>query len=215
MLKAVLFDMDGVLVDTEPEYIKQELNMAKDLGIPLTEQEQGNYAGIHPLEMWMDLQNKYGFLQDPYELSKIEAQWMDDYYENGILRPNESAIQFLKNCVNEGLKVAVATSSIKENAQKVIQRIGIGEYVDIISSGCMAGKSKPAPDIFLLAAKLLGVEPDECIVIEDAKSGVQAAKRAGMKAIGLQSAVNHKDLSLATMVVGSLSDISVDTLYTL
>ncbi len=215
MIKAVLFDMDGVIIDTETEYNKQAIKTGKSAGIELTIEEMRKYSGIIPLDMWTELKEKYRLEQDPKELAQRELSYMEEYYKTGELRPFTATLDFLKDCVKKGLKAAVATSSVIENAQMVINRLGISEYIGAISTSCKAGKSKPAPDIFLLGAELLGVKPEECVVIEDAKSGVQAAKAAGMKVIALLDSRNKEDMSAADLLLKSLSEINVDVLFSL
>ena len=212
MLKAVLFDMDGVLADSEEEYARIEMKMAKEMGFELTLQELSKYTGMGSIEMWQDLKSKYGYSDDPGVLAAKESQRMAECCRAGIICSIQASVDFLKCCADDGLKIAVATSSIKELAESVVSRIGIDPYVQAISTSCMAGKSKPEPDIFLLAASMLSVAPEECIVIEDAKNGVQAAKAAGMKAIGLRYEERPQDLSLADMTVDSCNELSVDRL---
>ncbi len=212
MLKAVLFDMDGVLVDTEPEYIKTDLRLARRFGIPLTRREQSNYRGVNAAEMWAELVRKYGSSADPAELTRLEYEHIDEYYRSGALRPIRASVRLLKRCAKVGLMAAIATSSSADNAECVVRRLGVGEYVQAISVIDMAGRSKPAPDIFLLAAKLLGVSPTECVVIEDAQKGVQAAKAAGIKAVGYLARGSRQDLSQADIVVRTLSGVSVERL---
>ena len=212
MLKAVLFDMDGVLVDTEPEYVKAELRFAKQFGIPLSKREQLRYRGVNPVEMWAELVSKYGCAADPAELTRLEFAHMDAYYHEGALRPIRASVGLLKRCAKSGLKVAVATSSSAANATDVVRRLDLGQYVQAICVKEAAGRSKPAPDIFLLAAKLLGAAPAECVVIEDADKGIEAAKAAGMKAVGLMTPSSGQALSGADMVVRSLRGVSVERL---
>ena len=212
MLKAVLFDMDGVLVDTEPEYVRTDLRLAKRFGVPLTRQEQARYRGVNAAEMWAELVRKYGCDADPAELTRLEYEHMDEYYHEGALKPIPASVGLLKRCAKAGLKVAVATSSSGANATDVVRRLDLGPYVQAISVKEAAGRSKPAPDIFLLAAKLLGVDPAECVVIEDADKGIDAAKAAGMEAVGLLTPGADQDLSGAAFVVRSLRGVSVETL---
>lgn len=213
MLKAVLFDMDGVLVDSEEVYARIEVDIAKELGFELTPQEQSKYTGMGSVEMWLDLKNKYGYSHDPSVLADKEVQKMADFCRAGAICSIQESVDFLKCCADDGVKIAVATSSIKELAEGVVSQIGIESYVDAISTSCMAGKSKPEPDIFLLAASMLGAAPEECVVIEDAMNGVKAAKAAGMKSIGLRYEERPQDLSLADMIVDSCSELSVETLH--
>ncbi len=212
MLKAVLFDMDGVLVDTEPEYVKTDRRLAKQFGIPLTRREQTRYRGVNAAEMWAELVQKYSSNADPAELTRLEYEHMDAYYHEGTLRPIRASVGLLKRCAKAGLKVAVATSSSAANATDVVRRLDLGQYVQAISVKELAGRSKPAPDIFLLAAKLLGVDPAECVVIEDADKGIEAAKAAGMKAVGLIAPGSGQLLSGADMAVRSLRGVSVEML---
>lgn len=208
MLKAVLFDMDGVLVDTEPEYIRTEIKLARRFGIPLCQREQKRYRGVTPVDVWTELVEKYGSAADPAELTRLENAHMDEYYRNGVLRPIRPSVRLLKRCAQAGLKMAIATSSSADNAENVVRSLGLGPYVHAISVTEAAGRSKPAPDIFLLAAKLLSVSPAECIVIEDSSKGVDAAKAAGMKVVGLLVRGSGQDLSHADIVVRSLRRIN-------
>lgn len=212
MLKAVLFDMDGVLVDTEPEYARTDRRMAKRFGIPMTWREPLRYRGVSASEMWTELIQKYGCDADPAELTRLEHAHMEAYYHEGRLRPIRASVGLLKRCAKAGLKVAIATSSSGANAADVVRRLDLGQYVQAISVRELAGRSKPAPDIFLLAAKLLEVNPAECVVIEDADKGIEAARAAGMKAVGLITPGSGQALSGADMAVRSLRGVSVEML---
>lgn len=215
MLKAVLFDMDGVLVDSEPEYRRIEEALCRRVGIEPTAEEFKNNAGKGALAVWTAFKEKYKFPEDPQELIEIVAQQARSYYESEALAAIKPSVALLKRCAASGLKVAVATSSLKENADVVIKNIGVERCVDAIAAGDMVKSTKPAPDLFLLAAKLLGVAPEECAVIEDAANGVAAAKAAGMNVVGFKAPGSNQDLSRADIVVDSLGKISVDTLRTL
>jgi len=206
MLKAVLFDMDGVLVDTEPEYIRLELKLAHEHGMPLSRREQARYRGVSAAEVWLDMVNRYGASADPERIARDEHELMDAYYREGPLRSIRPSVRLLKRCAKAGLKVAIATSSRKDNAENVVRRLGLGPYVQAIAVADLVERGKPAPDIFLLAAKLLEVAPSECVVIEDSEKGVQAAKAAGMKAVAIGG--SDQDLSQADMVVRSLRGIN-------
>lgn len=216
MLKAVLFDMDGVLVDSEPEYQRLDMLLARELGFELTHEEQSSYVGVSTLEMWQALKLKYGFEQDAYEVAQRETQMMARYYAEGQLYPFDATVALLKSCADSGLKVAVATSSAQENAECVIRRLGLAGIVHAVVSSCMTQCSKPAPDIFLLAMELLGVEGDACIVVEDADNGVTAARAAGVKRIiGIRHPEGRQSLSGADLVVESLSGVTVQALHEL
>lgn len=213
MLKAVLFDMDGVLVDTEPEYQRVDIQLASELGFTLTPEEQSSYVGVSMLETWRSLQQKYGFTQDPLTVVQKETAHMQRYYEGGDLCVYEASVALLKSCAAAGLKVAVATSSEQPIAECVVRRLGLADLVDAVVSSSMTKRSKPAPDIFLLAMERLGVAGSECVVVEDADSGIAAAIAAGAgKVIGLRHPIGRQTLSGADLVVDSLADVTVQQL---
>ena len=212
MLKAVLFDMDGVLIYSEDEYFKHEKRILGEHGCVLTQEAHIQFSGVRTLEMVTGMQHKYGFQGDPAAIADRIGAVMDEYYRSGELISIKAMTALLKSCAQSGLKTAVATSSQLEQAQHVVRRLGLLPYVQAISTSCLAGASKPAPDIFLLAAKMLDAPPEECIVIEDATKGLEAAKAAGMKAIGVRHEGRPIDLSLADRVVDSRDEVSIDTL---
>jgi HAD superfamily hydrolase (TIGR01509 family) len=213
LLKAVLFDMDGVLVDTEPEYQKLDIMLAAELGIALTPREQSRYAGVSTLETWRDMQKRYGFAQDPAGLAQRVEATITGHYQSGALKAYPEAVALLKSCAHSGLRVAVATSSVLENAECVIRRLGLSEDVQAVASSCMTERSKPAPDIFLLAMRMLGVDGGDCLVIEDADSGVTAARAAGVRrVIGIRHPDRRQTLSGADLVVDTLAGVTVQSL---
>jgi HAD superfamily hydrolase (TIGR01509 family) len=210
--RAVLFDMDGVLVDAEPEYRKIEGEIFIRLGIVPTDEDLKGNVGKGMLDVWTEFKKKYGFEEDPEELVGFEARAAREIYLSERLRPVRPAVELLKSCARSGLKVAVATSSFGENAENAIDQLCLKIHVDAIVSGEMVSRTKPSPDIFLLAAELLGSAPQECVVIEDSENGVIAAKAAGMKVIGYKAPGSLQDLSQANIVVESLKELSVKML---
>jgi HAD superfamily hydrolase (TIGR01509 family) len=212
LLKAVLFDMDGVLIYSEDEYYRHEKRILREYGCELTHEAHIHFSGVRTLEMVTEMQKQTGFQGDPAAIAGRIGDVMDEYYRGGELVPITAMTALLKDCAQAGLKTAVATSSQLMQAQNVVQRLGLSPYVHAIATSCMAGASKPAPDIFLLAAQLLHVRPDACIVIEDATKGLEAAKAAGMKAIGVRHTGRPIDLSLADIIVDAQDGIGVDTL---
>jgi HAD superfamily hydrolase (TIGR01509 family) len=215
LLKAVLFDMDGVLVDSEPEYRRIERILFHRVGISPTEEEIKGNSGKGQAAVWKEFKERYKFAEDPQELVKAEALMISVYYGSKELAMIEPSVELLKRCSDGGLKVAVATSSIKENAEIVIKTLKIERYVDAVAAGDMVEYTKPSPDIFLLAAELLGVGPNECVVVEDATNGVNAAKAAGISVVGFKAPGSGQDLSKADIVVDTLGKINIDTLRAL
>ena len=212
MLKAVLFDMDGVLIDSEVEYLSQQLRIGRELGVKFDEKTLKKYMGESTPDTWAGLKKDYNLKEDSQELAQRELMRMDEHYESGELHPIAASIDLLKKCSEYGLKAAIATSTFERNAHSVARRLGLNEYVGAIATSCMAGASKPAPDIFLLAASMLGVLPADCLVIEDSQSGLKAAKSAGMAAVVLAPDGEKFDTSGADKVVRSCAELDLHTL---
>ena len=212
MLKAILFDMDGVLIDSEKEYLNQQMRIGKELGLDFEERVLKKYMGESTPDTWAGLKRDYDLKEDSQVLAQRELNRMDEHYESGELNPIEDSVELLKKCRDYGLKTAIATSTFKQNAHSVAKRLGLNPFVGAIATSCMAGASKPEPDIFLLAANMLSTPPGECLVIEDSHSGLIAAKRAGMAAVVLAPEGEKFDTASADMVVKSCIELDLRTL---
>ncbi len=181
--KAVIFDMDGVIVDTEPEYQRVELELVSNSGDAISIADFKEYKGVHPIVMWTDIKKKHHLPQTVGELYEAEKKMMEAYYKKGKLRVIKPTVKLIKQAHKNGYKTAVASASEKVNILQVLKRLRISKYFDAVVSCNDVEKSKPDPDIYLLAAKLLGVSTAECVVIEDSIAGTISAKTAGMKAL--------------------------------
>lgn len=218
MLKAVIFDMDGVIIDSEPVHLKLEQKMFRELGINVTKEEHYSYIGTTSNYMWEDIRNKHGVTKVLEELVKNDR---DTYFNHLISKENEMILidgvkEFIKELHKNGVKLAIASSSPLNVIEAVAGIFGIDEYFDILVSGDYVEKSKPEPDIFLYAAKKLGVSPEDCIVVEDSHNGVLAAKKAGMSCIGyMNPASGTQDISMADLVVDCFSKVNCKSVFNL
>jgi|Deesub1362B_J571_1020462.scaffolds.fasta_scaffold00003_645 beta-phosphoglucomutase family hydrolase len=214
MIKAVIFDMDGVISDTQRLHAIIESRILKKYGIDISPDEiTRKYAGI-PDEIF--LKEVTSNVDIEIDINKtIREKWkvMIEYVET-VVEPMPGAIELIKALKARGIKTAVASSSITEFIHLVLDKLSIKELFEAIVSVEEVSRGKPDPEIFLLAAKRLGLKPHECLVIEDAASGIQAAKRAGMKCIAVINDKSMMDIN-ADMVVSSLKQISVDELLQL
>lgn len=187
MIKACIFDLDGVLVDTAKYHFLAWRRMAKEIGYDLTESVNEKLKGVsrmHSLEIILELAGVSLSETEKQKIADKKNSWFMEYIENmkadEIFPGVKPALQHLRK---EGIKVALASSS--KNAETVIDILGIKDDFNAIVDGTMIVHTKPDPEIFLLAAQKLKVQPHECIVFEDAESGVEAALRAGMKCVGI------------------------------
>lgn len=199
MLKAVIFDMDGVLVDSEPlHYEVNNLTMKEKYGIELDYEYYKQYIGSTVPYMWAKIKKDFAIddlsVEELFQLSEVIKERLVD--EKGYPEV-KGAVSFVKSLAGK-YKLAVASSSAIENIQRNMTNLGTTEDFDVLVSGVGLPNPKPAPDIFLKAAKELSVEPCECIVIEDSCNGTRAAKAAGMACVGfINPGSGEQDLQAA------------------
>ena len=211
---AVIFDMDGVILDSEQVYQEIEREMYAELGINVTRQEHMTFMGTTENIMWEHMKSRHGLAEDPRELARRERERLLSRLRSpeGI-PPIEGIEDLLQKLHEKGIPLLLASSSVREIIETVLQKLNIGQYFSGIVSGDEVERSKPAPDIFLEASSRAGLSPSKCIVIEDSVNGIRAARSAGMKVIGLKNAHSEDlDLSGADRIVHSLKEIDVDFL---
>lgn len=211
MIKAVIFDMDGVIIDSEPIHKQVEESLFKKLNIKVSEEEHNSYVGKTSIEMWREIKLKYNLGKDILA-EEIVIEEVDRYIEHLLAKDDIKPIMGVRKLINElyikDIKLALASSAVRRSIETVINLFELGEYFSISISGEDIEDGKPCPDIFLKVANELGVNPMECVVIEDSRNGVIAAKTAGMKCIGFKNRNSgNQDLSRADMVIDSLSQI--------
>jgi beta-phosphoglucomutase len=214
VIKACIFDLDGVIVDTAHYHFLAWKRLAKELGIDLTLEHNERLKGVsrmHSLDIILELGGISLSDHDKEMLANKKNSWFVDYVER--MAPEEifpGVKQLIHELRVKGLKVALASSS--KNARTVIKLLHIQNDFDAVVDGGMIVHSKPHPEIFLLAASKLGVDPKACLVFEDAEAGVEAAIAAGMKVIGIGS---PDQLNKADKVIAKTGEFSLDTLQKL
>jgi len=210
MIKACIFDLDGVLVDTAKYHYLAWKRLAKEVGIELTIEDNERLKGvsrIDSLEIILSLGAVSLSQEEKASLADRKNGWFLEYVHQ--MAPDEilpGAKELLVTLKNQGLKIALGSSS--KNAPLVLQLLKIEPLFDVVVDGTMITNSKPDPEIFLLAASLLNVDPKNCVVFEDAEAGVEAALAAGMVCIGIGSPAQ---LGKANTVVSNLVNFSFET----
>jgi HAD superfamily hydrolase (TIGR01509 family) len=211
---AVIFDMDGVILDSEQVYQEIEREMYAELGIKVTREEHMSFMGTTENIMWEHMKTRHGLTEDPRELARRERERLLSRLRSpeGI-PPMEGIEDLLQELHEKGIPLLLASSSVREIIETVLRKLNIGQYFSGIVSGDEVEYSKPAPDIFLEASRIAGIPPSKCVVIEDSENGIRAARSAGMKAIGLRNPHSGDvDLSGADRIVHSLKEINADFL---
>jgi beta-phosphoglucomutase len=205
LIKAVIFDLDGVIVDTAHYHFIAWKRLADELGIPFTEHDNERLKGVSRMQS-MDIILELGTLhisQDrKTQLADKKNTWFVEFVEK--MKPSEifpGVPQLLVALRSQGIKIALASSS--KNARRVIELLQIEDEFDAVVDGTMIIHTKPDPEIFLLAATMINVPASECVVFEDAEAGVEAALAAGMKCVGVGST---EQLGKANRVIKRTAD---------
>ena len=178
--KAVIFDLDGTLIDSMGMWKEIDIEYLGRFGVELPETLQKDISGMSFTETAVYFKETFGI---PDSIEEIKQTWnemaMYKYTHEVPLKPGVT--EFLKELKRRGIKTGIATSNSVELVQAVLKSLQIQDYMDEVHTSCEVAKGKPAPDIYLLVAKCLGVSPEQCLVFEDIPEGILAGKRAGMQ----------------------------------
>lgn len=206
-----IFDLDGVIVDTAKYHYLAWKRLGKELGIDFTEEQNEDFKGVSRMAC-MDIMCKLAGKEDMSQEERERlANLKNEWYVESIGELDESELlsgakDLLVTLKENGIKVALGSAS--KNALPILERTGIVKYFDTIVDGNHVTKAKPDPEVFVLGAQRLGVEPSKCIVFEDSVAGIEAAHIAGMGCIGIGDAEN---LPNAKIVVAGLEQVTIDT----
>jgi HAD superfamily hydrolase (TIGR01509 family) len=216
LIKAVIFDMDGVIIDSEPLHYEANKEIFSSLGIPVQDVPYSNYIGVSNEEMWQDLKNTFSLPYSVNELVERQNNETIKHFKKSSLKPIDGIVELLSTLKNNNFKIGLASSSPKVLIEEVLSSLNLDKYFDVYASADHVAYGKPKPDLFIYTAGLLHVIPRECVVIEDSKNGVKAAKAAGMKCIGFINPNSmNQDLSLADVKVNSIKEITIDLIKSL
>lgn len=209
MIRAAIFDLDGVLVDTAKFHYQAWKRLADELGFEFTEENNEALKGVsrmRSLEILLDV-GGLSFPQDEMErLATRKNQWYVELLQT--LTPEDilpGAQRTLVDFHDRGIKTALGSAS--KNAPMILEKLGIAKLLDVIVDGNRTTRAKPDPEVFLIGASDLGIPPSDCVVFEDALAGIEAAHAGGMLAVGV--GLSH-NLPGADYLVPGLSAFDVD-----
>lgn len=209
-IKALIFDLDGLLADTEALHCRAYQMALLEHNVELREADYGEHwvRRGHGITEWLALQR---LDLDPRALRSRKSRHYLDLLATS-LRPMDGALELLQQWHGKK-KIALASSSYRDAVDGVLTGLGIAAFFEVVVSGLDVPRVKPAPDIFLKAARQLNVEPANCLVLEDAEKGVMAAHLAGMHCVAVpNSYTRHHDFSRAARICSSLREITADLL---
>jgi len=210
-IKACIFDLDGVIVDTAVYHYKAWKRLANELGFDFTEHDNEKLKGVSRMAS-LDLILGWGGITktdaEKEELADKKNAWYVDMINH--MTPAEilpGAKEFVESCKNAGIKTALGSAS--KNSGTILEKVGIDHLFDVVIDGNQVSKPKPNPEVFLKGAEELNITPANCVVFEDAIAGVEAAIAGGMKAVGIGS---PDVLGEANLVVKGLNEMTIEKL---
>lgn len=213
-IDAVIFDLDGTLVDSMWMWKSIDIEYLGRFGLTMPLDLQKNIEGMSFSETAVYFKTQF---QLPDSLDQIKSDWnrmaRDKYLHEVPLK--EGVLTLLQHLKEQGIPAGIATSNSKELVELVIEKLGIHEYFTSVRTSCEVAKGKPSPDIYLLVAEDLGVEPEKCLVFEDVLQGVMAGKNANMKVCSVYDKFSEKDekekIMLSDYYVRSMSEVLLIT----
>lgn len=210
-IKAVIFDLDGVIVSTDEFHYLAWKELADKEGIPFSREDNERLRGVSRMESLDILLEKASKSYGDAEKTAM-AEEKNAIYRNLLKRlsPDDllpGVAGVLAGLRARGVKMAIGSSS--KNAQPILRAIGLAESFDAVADGTHIKRSKPDPEVFTLAARMVATDPEHCLVVEDAHAGVEAGATAGMRVLAVGSAAGHPS---ATLSAEDLSKISLDAI---
>ncbi len=201
----VIFDMDGVIVDSEPLHMKCEREIFDMLGIIIPPDEHHSFAGLNDEAMWNRIRMGNSLPLTNQELINLKRKkYLELLDRSDAIKIIPYVRQVIIDLFNKGFYLTLASSSPKEQIDYILNKFKLEAYFHARISGDDVENGKPDPEIFLRAARLVNIKPDRCVVIEDSYNGILAAKNAGMKCIG------YRNLNSGNQIIDS-ADIIIDT----
>jgi len=208
---AVIFDMDGVLLDSEPYYYKYLTQRFQDHNVKVTDEEYRTFVGLPTREVWKYVEQANGAELDIDSIIEKEEDQVNAVFRQAHLAPITGIPELLKALKDQDVLTNVASSSARSTIELIVDKLELNAYFNFFISGTEVPRGKPHPDIFLESARIHDLQPENCIVIEDSTNGVKAAKAAGMYCIGFENpGSGQQDLSEADKVINNYNEVAIN-----
>ncbi len=210
MKSLIIFDMDGVLIDSEPIHQQLEREIFSALGLNISRSEHDSYIGKSTESMWTSIKQRHELDLQHDALVRIVADKQLREFGRVPLSPMPGVTALIEQLSAKGLRLAIASSSPKQLIDTITSKLGLDTYFPLRVSADEVKRGKPHPDIFLRAAELCNKKPADCVVIEDSAYGLRAAAAANMASIGYANPNSgNQDLSAADLLVDDFGDGSI------
>ncbi|MEM1001542.1 MAG: HAD-IA family hydrolase [Bacteroidota bacterium] len=215
MYKVAIFDMDGVIVDTEPLHYKAYHLMFKEVGIEVSPELYESFTGQSTLNICKRIVDHFNLVMMPDQLVRIKRNhFIELFNSDSELSLIDGVLERIKDFYDHRMMLIVASSASMDNINRIFKRFDLDQYFSYKFSGADIPKSKPHPEIFEKAAQASGYNKSECFVIEDSTNGIKASHAAGIYCFAYKSEHSTgQDYSLANVVIKSFEEIAFHKLY--
>jgi len=215
-MKAVIFDMDGVLIDSEPLHVLSDKILLERLGVVIPENHLAKYVGVTNPVMWKEMIQEFNIQRDIGEILNMHLSLKLKLLKKADFHPIDGIPELMQLLYSKDIPVGIASSSPSMFMKEVIKSLHLEKYIRAWVSAENVKGSKPKPDVYLKVAELLQVNPEKCVAIEDSANGVASAKNAGMKCIGFRNINSgNQDLSKADLILDSIRDMNLQNMESL
>ncbi|WP_370476507.1 HAD family hydrolase [Tamlana flava] len=210
MLKAIIFDMDGVIIDSEPLHIRAYNNMFKEVGIKVSSALYESFTGQSTINICKRLCDTFNLNESPEDLVALKRKHYRQFFDSDSdLALINGVLDLIKSYHENGLTLVLGSSASMDGINLIFERFDLNKYFKAKLSGGDLKQSKPHPEIFIKSVEATGFRKEECIVIEDSTNGVEAAKAAGIFCVGYDSFHSkNQDYSKADLVIENFEDIA-------
>ncbi len=214
MLKAVIFDMDGVIINSEPMHHKAYHDMFDEVGIQVSKEMYESFTGQSTINICKRLCEHFNLSESPEALVALKRKHYKQFFDtDSSLGLIDGVLNLIKNYHESGLTLVLGSSASMSGINMIFERFNLNKYFKSKLSGADLKQSKPHPEIFIKAAEATGFKKEECLVIEDSTNGIEAAKSAGIFCVGYDSFHSkNQDYSKADILINDFKDIYFDKL---
>ena len=214
--KCVIFDMDGVIIDSEPIHLASEKEMFNLLNIDVSDEEHHSFVGASSETLWTKIKER-NELDYPVDtlVEMNRTMYLKNLKNRYTLESVPNVPELIFQLKEEGFLLAVASSSPISQVSYILDKLQLSPHFNTVLTGDQVSAGKPEPEIFLKAARTVGVEPPSCVVIEDSFNGEKKKKNAGMRCIGFKNPNSgNQDLSKADSLINCFDEQTIDVIYT-
>lgn len=207
IIETIIFDMDGVIIDSEPIHMMIERELFNEFGLKVSEKEHQSYVGASSNQLWSAMVKKESLNISPQKLSDLKDKRYLEYLKKvKLLNPMAGVKEVIEQLHKAKMGLAIASSASRIEIEYILKKLELRSYFTCMVSGAELERSKPDPEIFLRVSSLIKTSPEKCCVVEDSRNGVLAAKSAGMKCIGFKNPNSgNQDLSRSDVILDSFN----------